>query len=645
MMNRFLILALAVVLAAGLNARAQVYVAYANSGVISEYDQATGAVTNDTFVLGLKEPRGICLANGVLYVLQAGSGYIGTYNMQTGAAIRPELVGGLNQPVAMTVDHDAIYVSDYDWQTHQARIGKYNAFTGAVIKPSLVTLTGTSYSGAIFSAAAPVALAVSGTKLFALLPNGSPNDAHVFDTTTGAPGKEYYSYILSGSEGLMTSGKWLWTTAGANAPSGCVFKIDTLATPEFQMPGMPLPFHPLFHGLDYPSKIAISGDDLFVGDGRATGIGKYSATSGAVINANFIPSQHDRLGGLAVVQRDLTADEISADASYDWQQTLSHFAFMLMLHENSLVGGASVVFALGMGVLVALLFRRKMAAPVGPVEETAVVESPITDGPAPMAETYAPEIVEESPRPIDPLVDESTVPAEAPVARSFSTLAIVASVLFLTTLVAFAVMGYLVMQPVAPTGYPENDPFANLIGAWEFDSMDSGDNSQKPVMLSLWVYPDHADFSEGSGPLKQEGTWHDNGFWIKNADGSGETEAARIVDPLDIEVHVHAFIPSRSDVVVLYKSTGSAAEKAALAAKYPGPITYPPPKGVITYYMSEYDLKSLPWQAKFLSSGDGDDEPYSHGITYHYRSDDPKVPELEVTLKNRRVVKISGGYE
>ena len=79
---------------------------------------------------------------------------------------------------------------------------------------------------------------------------------------------------------------------------------------------------------------------------------------------------------------------------------------------------------------------------------------------------------------------------------------------------------------------------------------------------------------------------------------------------------------------------------AAIAAKYPSPLTYPPPASVFKYWMSEYALKCLPWRVDHLEvTGDR----YDRGIVYVYRSDDPKVPRLEVTVKNHRVVKVSSG--
>ncbi|MEI9998432.1 MAG: hypothetical protein WDO13_04350 [Verrucomicrobiota bacterium] len=53
-------------------ARAQIYLAYANAGIVSKYDADTGALISENFIAGLREPSGLCLVDGVLYVTNAG---------------------------------------------------------------------------------------------------------------------------------------------------------------------------------------------------------------------------------------------------------------------------------------------------------------------------------------------------------------------------------------------------------------------------------------------------------------------------------------------------------------------------------------------------------------------------------------------
>lgn len=616
------------------NAPAQVYVAYANSGVVSEFDADSGAIINEMFILGLKQPHSMCVAHGMLYVVQRGTGTIGTYDLHTGAAIRPELVPSLNMPQAMTVSGDAIYVSDFDWQTSQPRIGKYNALTGAVINSWLVKITGAVINGITMMPTSPNALAVSGNRL--IVANGeSISGLSVFDATTGALITDRFVPFLSAATGLEVAGNWLYLDVGRNAPMGAIFKLDPVTgSSPFGIPGFPFP-RPMVTKLDFPGTMAVSGDSLFVGEGPETAIGKYNATTGDVINAKFIPSESDRLGGLAVVPRGPTEEESAADAKFEWKKALVDYGFVLMEHRNEVfVAVCAVMGSIALGVL-ALAFRQRAPMPAAPVAELTAEKSVAAPEEAIPAEGV-PTSVEESPQPVE---DAPYVTAQPP---SRPRLLYVAMAVLILTLLAVATMVYAVFGPseIGPTLHDTRD--SERIGAWGFDSSETGEADEKPVLLSLNVYPNEADYSEGSGSYTKAGKWHNGGFWIENDDGSGETEIARLIDPLDIEVHVHAFIPSRSDMPVLYKQVGSAAEVQAVAAKYPSPLTYPPAKGVITYDMTEYDLNMLPWKPDYLSAVG--EQSYSRGTLYHFHSDDPKIPPLEVTLMNRHVVKVSGGY-
>jgi hypothetical protein len=58
--------------------------------------------------------------------------------------------------------------------------------------------------------------------------------------------------------------------------------------------------------------------------------------------------------------------------------------------------------------------------------------------------------------------------------------------------------------------------------------------------------------------------------------------------------------------------------------------------------MSEYELNHLPWRADRIESW-GSDPAYSRAKIYDYHSDNPQIPQLQVTVKNHRVVKVSSG--
>jgi hypothetical protein len=198
---------------------------------------------------------------------------------------------------------------------------------------------------------------------------------------------------------------------------------------------------------------------------------------------------------------------------------------------------------------------------------------------------------------------------------------------------------------VLPSACNQYDPYradrSHLIGIWSFDNSYIRQADEEPLMKLLTVSPTHMEYSAERGSLGTQGQWRDNGFWCQKADGSGEVEMAKIVSPEEIEVHVSAFDPRSQEVAVLYKLRGSDAEMQELAARYPPPITYPPPVGIIKFGMTEYVLRNLPWKPDQISPTG--DEPYSRGTLYTYHSDNPKLDELKVTVKSHHVVQVQGG--
>jgi hypothetical protein len=614
----------AVVLALGCfsTARAQLYLAYAKTGIVSEYDEDTGALVNETLILGLKQPRAMCLEHGVLYVLEFETGHIGTYDIHTGAAIHPELVTGLNQAQTLAVSGDAIYVGDFNWQTSQPQIGKYNAFTGATINAALVKITGDIINGMNLTPGAPNTLAVSGNHLL-VSAEGTTHGLRVYDTTTGEPVANRFLQYLNNARCLYTSGPWLYMAVGAQAPTGTIFKLDPeTGKSPFGVPGLPFP-RPMIGRLDYPTRLAVSGDSLFI-SGAGTAVGKYNATTGDAINATFIPSKGDAVGGLAVVPRAASEADSAVDSQFEWKRTLFDWGFALLEHGdlmNVLFYSVCTVLTLVALGCIALALRQPAPPPADVATGSSTQVPPTTSEETPPAEA---------------------VPTALPPSRAGPRWAYLVLAFILLGFLSVAYEGYSLIMPTGTGLTRYGDRQSDIIGGWGFEN-NTRDVSETPVLLSLEIYPHEIQYSEGNGSYSKPGTWHDNAFWIANANGTGEIEVARVTDPLDIEVHVGTLIPGRSEDRVLYKEEGSAAERAAIAAKYPPPHNYPPPKGVITYYMSEYDLISLPWRADYLSvTGD---EAYSRGLVYHYHSDDPKIPALDVTVKNRKVVEISGGYE
>ncbi len=188
---------------------------------------------------------------------------------------------------------------------------------------------------------------------------------------------------------------------------------------------------------------------------------------------------------------------------------------------------------------------------------------------------------------------------------------------------------------------PYNPDTSHRIGVWGIDNSDSRRPEEVPVMRLLHVYATHMEYSAGNGTVGTEGQWHDDGFWVQKPDGSGEVEVAKIVGPEELEVHVSAFQPQSQEVEVLYKMLGNEAEMQAMADRYPGPITYPPPAGAITFGMTEFELRNLPWKPD-QTEPTGDDS-FSRGTLLTYHSDDPRLSQLKVTVKLHHVVLVEGG--
>ena len=101
--NSLLIIFLGTLLAK--QAHGQIYVNYnGNSGLIGEYDAATGATINASLVSGLNYPYAIAVSGGKLFVANPSPGgggliTIQEYDSTTGAAINTSFISGLNGPV------------------------------------------------------------------------------------------------------------------------------------------------------------------------------------------------------------------------------------------------------------------------------------------------------------------------------------------------------------------------------------------------------------------------------------------------------------------------------------------------------------------------------------------------------------------
>jgi hypothetical protein len=151
------------------------------------------------------------------------------------------------------------------------------------------------------------------------------------------------------------------------------------------------------------------------------------------------------------------------------------------------------------------------------------------------------------------------------------------------------------------------------------------------------------------------GWWKDRTFYAKRP--SGVVIAARELPNEDLEVHLAGFVDGDPHVFTAVKAVRMPYEH------YPFPIlrkdqhvSYPPPRGLIRIGMLEADLRVLPWQPitreeSPIYSGDREAKYFGTHLQngwptiWRYRSDNPVLPELSVTVTKGRITAVSGGAE
>ena len=90
------------------SARAQLYVSQQGNGTVAEYDAATGALINSTFVTGLNNPFSLALSGNDLFVAEFSGNRVGEYDAITGAPINPNFITGLSQPAGLALQVQAV---------------------------------------------------------------------------------------------------------------------------------------------------------------------------------------------------------------------------------------------------------------------------------------------------------------------------------------------------------------------------------------------------------------------------------------------------------------------------------------------------------------------------------------------------------
>jgi DNA-binding beta-propeller fold protein YncE len=300
------------------SAHAQLYVSQSATNTVGKYDTTTGAVINANFITGLSGPSGLAVsADGTaLFVANNSNGTVGKYNAITGAVINTSFITGLSGPTGLAVSADgtALFVAN----NSNGTVSKYNAITGAAINTNFIT----GLSG-------PDAFAVSadGTALF--VANNSNATVGKYNAITGAAINTNFITGLTGPIGLVLSGDGSALFVANTFVEGLGFRQSGVgeynATTGVQNPNFGI--SELFEGFGpFFSAIALSGNNLFVGSGffivsPSTPFGgtvtKYDATTGAVINANFITGLNAFVAGLAVASAPLSQQITDLQAVID----------------------------------------------------------------------------------------------------------------------------------------------------------------------------------------------------------------------------------------------------------------------------------------------------------------------------------------
>jgi len=608
------------VLAWASEAKAQVFVAYREAGIVNEYDADTGALIKERFLSRLDDPCALCVDRGSLYVLQAG--VIGEYDAQTGAVLNDHLVSGFRNPGTMAVCDGVLYLASLAWDSQLNVVGpgtgniiaRYDATTGVCLTPSILQTAQMAQS-----------IAVTGQTLF--VPDSGdikPNAPAVFDATTGAPIHRDYQQMLQGADAVTAADGWVWFTTGRQSHFSVLRKYSATSNDSGVRSASIGYFQPLGSNVHSGGAIAVSGEELFIQVDSGTGISKYNATTGDVIKADFILDRGDRLGGLAVIPRATSGQYALADAGFAARNAMLDGWFWAAMNGTAVYGMAGLLLVLAaVGMLLVYFYKPPATA------TEAEPPTPAEPEPAPVAEpAYYAEIAHlRTPPPVAPKI-------------SFGGMALMA--LFVGIIVVAGGLAWFefTMCRIETSG-PGANHTPDMIGMWGIEP-NEGEFHNRLVDYDVDIYPTHLDYFGNTVRTKLEGHWRNNGFWYAKPDGSGEVEVCHLNDPLNLNLHLSAFNSGEQGDVVLYKERGTDDEMKALHDKYPQNVTYPPPAGVIKYGMSQYELENLPWQSN-REEVNQDEPEVTRGRIWVYRSDDPHVSELRVTLKNHRVVRIEGG--
>jgi hypothetical protein len=231
---------------------------------------------------------------GEIFVANEEANTIGAYDATTGAAINASLVTGLASPHAVTVSGDNLLVSN--WNGFNS-VSEY-AVSGASVAVPLLHDVQQGVGGIAVSGADMFISNYLGTTVSEYTANGAlVNSSFITLKVEAGP----YGIVVSGND-LFVAVNEFNKGAGAGYISEYDATTGALINANF------------ITGLNQPEGIAISGNDLFVvnngDDNNAAGpltngtVGEYDLTTGAAINSALVAGMNQPVA-VAVLGNDL----------------------------------------------------------------------------------------------------------------------------------------------------------------------------------------------------------------------------------------------------------------------------------------------------------------------------------------------------
>jgi hypothetical protein len=262
------------------------YAAGVNYGT-AEYNAQTGALIKSNF-LAAQSPIAMAFSGDIknlghtIFLLQNGTSSnpsVSQYST-TGAVINMNFVNGLYYDFGIAVVGNKLFVSYLIDQENSppAAVAEFNATTGALINATLIETGANSTIGAMTTSGDTLFFAYE----YAIKGGGTLNGVGAYNAKTGALNSTFITlstYYIPAA--LTVSKNHLYVGYAIDQPGyqGTVGEYDATTGAAINAT--------LITGYSYaPSGLAVSGNHLLVAEG--SGVIEFNATTGAVINDNFI---------------------------------------------------------------------------------------------------------------------------------------------------------------------------------------------------------------------------------------------------------------------------------------------------------------------------------------------------------------------